>query len=188
MPLNLVFFCGSLIWDGLLCEVDHGIRATESCNMDEFQVISVTVVLNIQIPLENVGFCNHILAESVITCIGHYPLCYHTILWSIFLMGSARNTAPIGGCPDIKIRAVLFQLFPKMVNPLLWMPDYFEGHWNILIEKLLSVKGQEVHLVKLTMGILLMFTQSSRQCHCAPKCNIIGWSSVCNATEFVLKV
>ena len=38
------------------------------------------------------------------------------------------------------------------------------------------------------MGILQMFTLSSRQCHCVNKCNAIGLSSLCIATVCVPKV
>ena len=45
-------------------------------------------------------------------------------------------------------------------------------------------------LVKLTIGIIRMFTESSRHCHCVYtcKCNKIGLSSLCIATVFVPKV
>ena len=59
---------------------------------------------------------------------------------------------------------------------------------NIVTEKSITMKGQEVHPCNWQRGVTRMLTLSSRQCHCVHKCNAVLLSSVCIATVFVPKV
>ena len=84
------------------------------------------------------------------------------------------------------------QLYGLYVYYLVHICDFgmlrVKGPLNILIEKPITMKGQEVHLCYWQCGILGMFTLSSRQCHCVHKRNTIWLSSLCIVHEFVPKV